>query len=105
MDKSGLRAILAHNIGRILDADTPRGQRRSVRAWATGKGLNVRLIDRLLKGQHAVTLDTLEEVAAACGLQAWHLLLEDFEPGQSLQAPITDQERALLRRLRQLITD
>ncbi len=75
----------------------------SIRAWATGKGLDVRLIDRLVKGQHAVTLDNLEKIADACGLKPWHLLVEDLEPGATPDAPITEEERAMLRRLRRLI--
>jgi hypothetical protein len=38
------------------------------------RGLDVRLIARAAKGQHAVTLDKLEEIAAGCGLRAWELL-------------------------------
>lgn len=65
----------------------------------------MRLIDRLLKSQHAITLDKLEEVAAACGLKPWHLLIEDLDPGSPPDAPITEQERAILRRLRRLLGD
>jgi hypothetical protein len=97
------RAILAANLRRRIEADAPNGGRMSIRAWATGKGLDVRLIDRLVKGQHAVTLDNLEKIADACGLKPWHLLVEDLEPGATPDAPITEEERAMLRRLRRLI--
>ena len=63
MSPAPSRDILAANLRRLIDADTPKGQRPSVRAWALGKGLDVRLVDRLTKGQHAVTLDKLEEIA------------------------------------------
>ncbi len=97
------RAILAANLKRLIDADTPKGARPSVRAWALGKGLDVRLIDRLAKGQHAVTLDNLERVAEACGLQAWQLLLDDLDPASPPEAPITEEERAMLKKLRRLL--
>jgi hypothetical protein len=97
------RAILAANLRRRIEADVPNGGRMSIRAWATGKGLDVRLIDRLVKGQHAVTLDNLEKIAEACGLKPWHLLIEDLDPGEPPDAPITEEERAMLRRLRRLI--
>lgn len=97
------RDILAANLRRLIDADARHGERLSVRAWAQGKGLNVRLIDRLTKGQHAVTLDKLEEIASACGLQAWQLLLEDFDPAAPPDTPITDEERRMLNRLRRLL--
>lgn len=63
------------------------------------------MIDRLVKGQHAVTLDNLERIAAACGLEPWHLLLEDLPPGQTPEAPLTEADRLLLRRLRRLMDD
>jgi len=99
------RAILAANLRRFIDAATPPGDRPSVRAWALGKGLDVRLVDRLSKGKHAVTLDKLEEIAEACGLQAWHLLIEDLDPASPPDAPISEEERTLLRKLRRLLGD
>lgn len=103
MDNFPARAILAANLRRRIDAETPRGAKPSVRAWALGKGLDVRMIDRLLKGQHAVTLDNLEKIAEACGLKPWHLLIEDLDPAGVPDAPITAEDRALLIRLRKLI--
>lgn len=103
MEDATLRGILARNLGLLIDAATPNGARRSVRAWALGRGLDVRLIDRLLKGQHAVTLDKLDEIAEACGVKPWHLLLDNFQPGEPADAPMTDAERAMLRRLRALL--
>lgn len=67
--------------------------------------LSVRLIDRLVKRQHAITLDTLETIAAAVGLKPWHLLLEDLKPGSHPEPPITAEDRALLRKLRKLLGD
>ncbi|MBK8527890.1 MAG: hypothetical protein IPL57_12590 [Rubrivivax sp.] len=103
MAESHLRAILAANLRKRINADTPPGAKFSVRAWATGKGLDVRMIDRLVKGQHAVTLDNLDKIAEACGLKAWHLLLDDLDPASTPDAPITEDERAMLRRLRKLL--
>lgn len=76
-----------------------------MRAWAQGKGLDVRMIDRLVKGQHAVTLDNLEKIADACGLKPWHLLLEDLDATKPPEATVTEEDRALLRKLRQLLGD
>lgn len=99
------RAILAANINKLIDADLRPGDRRSVRAWALGKGLDVKLVDRLSKGNNAITLDKLQQIADACGVKPWQLLLEEFEPGQPAEPPITAAERALLRRLRGLLDD
>lgn len=99
------RAILAANINKLIDADLRPGERRSVRAWATGKGLDVKMVDRLSKGSHAITLDKLQELADACGLKPWQLLIDDFEPGQPADPPMTPGERAILKRLRNLLED
>lgn len=105
MVSSTSRDILAANLRRLIDAASSAGQRPSVRAWALGKGLDVRMIDRLVKGQHAVTLDKLEEIAAACGLQPWHLLIEDLDPASPPDMPISAEDRAMLRKLRRLISE
>jgi hypothetical protein len=97
------RRILASNLNKLIDAALLPGEKRSVRAWALSKGLDVRLIDRLVKGQHAVTLDKLEEIAEACGLKPWHLLYEGFDPHALPDAPISAEDRALLHKLRKLL--
>ena len=92
------RDILAQNLRRLIDSEG-----KTVRAWAMGKGLDVRMIDRLIKSENAVTLDKLGEIEEACGLEPWHLLLEDFAPGETPEAPITEEDRAMLLRLRKLL--
>lgn len=87
----------------MIEAATPPGVKPSVRAWASGKGLDVRLIDRLSKGQHAVTIDKLDEVVGKLGLKAWHLLLDDLDPASPPDAPISAEDRAMLSRLKRLL--
>lgn len=89
------RAILAANVRKLIGTD-------SVRNWAISRGLDVRLIDRITKGGNA-TLETIDEIAQACGVPAWHLLLPDFEPGTKIDTPVTESERALLERLKRLL--
>lgn len=105
MTAPDLRATLGANLRRMIDADTPPGAKPSIRAWAMSRGLDVRLIDRLVKGQHAVTLDKLQELADACGLKPWHLLIDDLDPRTPPDAPISDADREMLRKLRRLLGD
>lgn len=105
MTSASLRATLARNLRKKIELDLGPGARFSVRAWALGKELDVRLIDRLVKGEHAVTLDKLDELAAACGLKPWQLLLDDLDPATPADAPISQAERDMLRRLRRLLGD
>lgn len=63
----------------------------------------MRLISRMVNEDNSVTLDKLDEVATACGVEPWQLLLDDFDPASPPDAPITEQDRALLRRLRRML--
>jgi hypothetical protein len=65
----------------------------------------VKLVERLVKNSHAVTLEKLTEVAGACGLQPWQLLLEDFDPAIPAAPPLTAEDRALIQRIRRLFGD
>lgn len=103
MTPSTPRAILAANLRRRIDADSRKGEKLSIRAWALGKGLDVRMIDRLLKGQHAITLDKLDEIASALGLSAWHLLIEDLDPAGVPEAPLSAQDREMLTKIKRLL--
>lgn len=96
--KNDSRTILADNLRRMISAEGT-----SVRAWAIAKGLDVRFIDRLTKGSHAVTLDKLEEVAAALGCEPWHLLLPGFNPDEPPEAPVSAEDKVLLARLRRML--
>lgn len=93
-----LRDILAANLRRLIAKDSD-----SVRAWALARELDVRLIDRLSKGQHAVTLDKLDEIAAACGLKPWHLLVEGLDPAAPPDQPISAEDQAMISKLRRLL--
>lgn len=92
------RTIIATNLRRMIDANE-----LSVRAWALERGLDVRMIDRLTKGEHSVTIDKLEEIAAALGLKAWQLMLPDLDLEAPPDAPISEEDRKMLAKLRRLL--
>ena len=100
MDSVTSRDILAENLSRLIEASG-----LSLRAWAQGKGLDVKLVERLAKNSHAVTLDKLEDVAKAVGLQAWQLLLPDVDPDNPPTASLTADDKALLDRLRRALNE
>lgn len=98
------RDVLAANLRKMIEAEASKGDRPTVRSWALKRGLSVRTVDRLTKAEHAVTLDILDEVAAACGLQAWQLLTQTAAPsGPPDSALLTSEDRALLDRLKRLL--
>ncbi len=98
------RDVLAANVLAMIEAESRKGYRPSIRAWALSKGLKVRMIDRLVKKEHAITLDTLDEVAKACGLQPWQLLVPDMNPTSPPDAEFTAEDRAMLDKLRALLS-
>ena len=102
MTAKPLEAILAENINKLIDRDLKPGERRSVRAWAMARELDVRQIDRVTKGQN-IRLETLYEIAQATGLQPWMLLLEDMDPAAPPEAPVSEADRQMLARLRRLL--
>lgn len=103
MASAETRAILADNLRRLIDREGRPGERMSIRAWALSRGLDVRLIDRLTKRKHAITLDKLEELAKAVDMQPWQLLFPDLDPSSPPDSPISEEERQTLARLRRLL--
>lgn len=90
------RAILTANLRKLVGDE-------SVRGWAMARGLNVRMIERITEGDHNTTLEKIDEIASACGVPAWQLLLPDFEPGTTLEPPLTKADKDLLTRLKGLL--
>lgn len=71
------RRILADNIKLMIEK-----RQLSVRGWALEHNLDPRQMDRLVKRQYSTTVDTLEQIAEAIGVQPWQLLV----PNMSLEA-------------------
>jgi transcriptional regulator with XRE-family HTH domain len=58
---------------------------------------------RLKEGETSVGLETIDKIARHFNVQAWELLVPNFDPANrpTLQ-PITEQERRLYERLREV---
>lgn len=82
MDPLTPRDILARNVRKLIDND-----RQSVRAWALARGLDVRLIDRITKASHAVTIDKIDEVAEACGYLRGNSCCQTLSLAHNLMRP------------------
>jgi hypothetical protein len=83
-----LRDVVAENLNRMIDRDVQPGTKRSVRAWALSKGLDVRMVDRVSKAAHGISLDTLHTIAVAVGIEPWRLLVEGSDSFQSKQCAV-----------------
>lgn len=77
-----LRTVLAQNFTRLLQ------KRRFVslkEVTALNGGTNGTL-DRIRRGASAATVDSLEQLAGALGVEPWHLLVPGFDPDQPMDA-------------------
>ena len=92
------KKILGDNIRAMIDKDSS-----SVRAWALSRKLDQKKVDRLVKAETAVSLDTLDEIAAAVGLQPWQLLVAKLDPLHPPHIAVTETEVLLYERLRKLV--
>lgn len=77
---SEARHTLKKNITRLLDAWTPPGGRKSLRAWAMAHKIPVKVAQRAFAGESAVTMKTLGELAEQLDLEPWQLLYPDLDP-------------------------
>ena len=97
------RVTLSRNLQKLIEAASPPGERMSARAWALSRGLEVRMISRFINQENSATLDYIDKIAEATGLQPWHLLLEDLDPAHPPEAPLTEEDRELLARIKRLV--
>lgn len=84
------RTTLAANLKRVIERSE-----MTRTAWATSKKLDVKAVERAAKGLHAPRLDFVEELAAACGMEAWQLLREDAGEGAALRREVLEIAQAL----------
>lgn len=61
------------------------------------------MVDRLTKCENAITLDTLDEIALALGVQSWQLLTSDFDPKKPPHIAVTETELNLYKKLQVLV--
>lgn len=97
------RAILARNLQALMRTKSgPKSQmglgKRSGVAQAT--------IGRILRQETAASIETVDDLAKAYGLQGWQLMVAGMDPTNPpvLQA-VTKEERALYERLKAAVED
>jgi hypothetical protein len=72
--------VLTENLRALSDHYADKaGQRRSVNAWTQAFNLDPKILQRAA-GPRGLTIDSLEKVALALGLQPWQLLVPGFDP-------------------------
>lgn len=92
------RRVVAENLRAMIDKDD-----LSVRGFAARHGLQQKAIDRMVKGEHAASVDTLDELARALGLMTWQLLVPGLDTSNPPHIAITESEVRLYKRLSELI--
>lgn len=96
MPKNIAGTVLASNLRALMDAKQDTQVDLSKRS-----GINQGLISRILRAEHAVRIDTLENLARAYDLAAWQLLVPNLDPSNPPTFAMTQTERDLYWRLHQ----
>ena len=98
------RRTLSENLRRLMDyaAGHDTGEPGSQNSLARKAEVSRGIIQRILIGDIATAIDTLEKIAQAYNLHAWQLLIGGLDPANPPVVPITDTERLLHERLRRV---
>lgn len=92
------KKILAENIKTILAKEG-----LSVRGFALRHKLQQKQIDRIVKQENAVSLDTLDELANALGVMSWQLLVVGLDISTPPKIAVTETEVMLYQKLSALM--
>ena len=92
------RAILARNLKALMDS---KSGPTSEMALARKSGVAQATIGRIKRQETAASIETVDQLAKAYGLQAWHLLVAGMDPANPpVLVPISKAERALYESLK-----
>lgn len=93
---------LANNLKALMVYACDQGHPRlaSVKGLAAASGISRAGIDNVLHSRKAATLDTIEALAGAYGLQAWQLLVPGLDPANPPVVTVTEEEKELYKRIR-----
>jgi transcriptional regulator with XRE-family HTH domain len=97
------RAILSKNLKGLM---ATKAGPNSQLGLARKSGVAQATIGRIIRQETAATIETLEDLAKAYGLQAWQLMVAGMDPNNPpvLQA-VSKEERALYERLKSAVQD
>ena len=98
------RLTLAENLKKVIAAS---GLNRT--AWANSRKLDVKAVERAVKGLNAPRLDFVEELARACQLEPWQLLhpkgAEGVDPAVSTTPVLSDDVLDLARQINEIVNN
>ena len=94
---SDSRLVLADNIKAMLEKDG-----LSVRGFAMRHKLQQKAMDRIVKAENAISLDTLDKLSSALGLFSWQLLTPGLDISNPPHIAISEAEIRLYQRLSSL---
>lgn len=103
------KAVLRRNLTALMDKAKRDGNQDLSRQIRLGKkaGVAQASIGRILspKGENS-SIETVDKLAKAFGLQGWQLLVAGFDPSNPpVLQPVTKAERELYQRLKELAKD
>lgn len=91
--------IIAENIASLMAASVGL---RTQQALGKACGIDQRTIGRILNQEHSPSIDKLQLIADAFGIQTWQLLIPRLDPKNLPVCELTQVEVELYRKLRTL---
>lgn len=103
--KYEVRKILADNVAKLMASRPDLDSQQKLRRKAGGK-LGQATISRILRCESAATIDNIQAIAEAFGMDAWQLLVPGLDPSitPTLQA-VSPRELELYRRIAEAAKD
>jgi len=93
-----LTQLFRENLRRMMEADRELCSQPKLGAASRVAQTS---IGRILRGEQSPTLDMVHKIAHAFGLEAWQMLVPDFEPDNPpITKQVDDRQRELLKRFR-----
>lgn len=100
---SRLTALFSSNLQSLMRVDQSLNTQN---ALAKASKVGQRSIGRLLRQEQSPTLDMVERLAGAFHLEAWQMLVADFDPtNPPITKQIDDQQKEIWRRIREAFQD
>lgn len=94
------RKVLSDNLKRLMDAHDMKQKPVAEAAKRQGFAIDQTYVGRILNMEVAATIEKVESIAAAFGLQPWQLLVPHLDPNNPPVVHIDPAEQRLYERIK-----
>lgn len=94
------RQILSDNLKRLMQANSITQKGIELAAKKAGNPIDQTYVGRILRNEVAATVEKLESISAAFGLQTWQLLIPHLDPTNLPILQLDPLEKQLYEKIR-----